>query len=170
MERTGVLRSRYGWITQNSFRAWARQRAIRKTGSDKMAEVYSPRKALRGKLLVRYQGLTLRFAVNVDIFEQIVWIKNWQLISVIFGVVIWPKNWHFGLSCQTNGDMQQNSGGVIGLLGVMMAIYISWYHSHIIMTLKLKLNKKQFIEARTVFSTKICVVRIQRVKGFEYYE
>ena len=27
---------------------------------------YRPRKALRGKLLVRYQGLTLRFAVNVD--------------------------------------------------------------------------------------------------------
>ena len=27
---------------------------------------YSPRKALRGKLPVRYQGLTLRFAVNVD--------------------------------------------------------------------------------------------------------
>ena len=27
---------------------------------------YSPRKALRGKLPVRYRGLTLRFAVNVD--------------------------------------------------------------------------------------------------------
>ena len=27
---------------------------------------YSPQKALRGKLPVRYQGLTLRFAVNVD--------------------------------------------------------------------------------------------------------
>ena len=27
---------------------------------------YSPRKTLRGKLPVRYQGLTLRFAVNVD--------------------------------------------------------------------------------------------------------
>ena len=27
---------------------------------------YSPRKALRGKLPVRFQGLTLRFAVNVD--------------------------------------------------------------------------------------------------------
>ena len=27
---------------------------------------YSPRKALRGKLPVRYQGLTLRFAVSVD--------------------------------------------------------------------------------------------------------
>ena len=27
---------------------------------------YSPRKALRGKLPVRYQGLTLRFAVNID--------------------------------------------------------------------------------------------------------
>ena len=26
----------------------------------------SPRKTLRGKLLIRYQGLTLRFAVNVD--------------------------------------------------------------------------------------------------------
>ena len=28
--------------------------------------MYSPRKTLRGKLPVRYQGLTLRFAVNVD--------------------------------------------------------------------------------------------------------
>ena len=27
---------------------------------------YSPREALRGSLPVRYQGLTLRFAVNVD--------------------------------------------------------------------------------------------------------
>ena len=27
---------------------------------------YSPPKALRGKLQVRYQGLTLRFAVNVE--------------------------------------------------------------------------------------------------------
>ena len=27
---------------------------------------YSPREALRGNLPVRYQGLTLRFAVNVD--------------------------------------------------------------------------------------------------------
>ena len=27
---------------------------------------YSPRKAFRGKLPVRYQGLTLRFTVNVD--------------------------------------------------------------------------------------------------------
>ena len=30
--------------------------------------MYSPRKMLRGKLPVRYQGLTLRFAVNVDFF------------------------------------------------------------------------------------------------------
>ena len=39
---------------------------------------YSPREALRGNLPVRYQGLTLRFAVNVDfsIFERIIWIKN----------------------------------------------------------------------------------------------
>ena len=39
---------------------------------------YSPRKALRGKLPVRYQGLTLRFAVKcrLFIFEQIIWIKN----------------------------------------------------------------------------------------------
>ena len=29
--------------------------------------MYSPRKTLRGKLPVRYQGLTLRFAVNVDV-------------------------------------------------------------------------------------------------------
>ena len=28
--------------------------------------MYSPRKTSRGKLPVRYQGLTLRFAVNVD--------------------------------------------------------------------------------------------------------
>ena len=28
--------------------------------------MYSPRKTLKGKLPVRYQGLTLRFAVNVD--------------------------------------------------------------------------------------------------------
>ena len=28
--------------------------------------MYSPRKTLRGKLPVRYQGLTLKFAVNVD--------------------------------------------------------------------------------------------------------
>ena len=27
---------------------------------------YSPRKALRGKLPVRYQGLSLRFALNID--------------------------------------------------------------------------------------------------------
>ena len=27
---------------------------------------YSPRKALRGKRQVRYQGLTLRFAVNIE--------------------------------------------------------------------------------------------------------
>ena len=35
--------------------------------------MYSPRKTMRGKLQVRYQGLTLRFAVNVDFlfFEQI---------------------------------------------------------------------------------------------------
>ena len=29
--------------------------------------MYSPRKTSRGKLPVRYQGLTLRFAVNVDV-------------------------------------------------------------------------------------------------------
>ena len=28
--------------------------------------IYSPGKTLRGKLPVRYQGLTLRFAVNVE--------------------------------------------------------------------------------------------------------
>ena len=43
--------------------------------------------------------------------------------------------------------MQRKSGGVVGLLGV------------------LKLNKKQFMEARTVFSTHICVVVMQRVKS-----
>ena len=62
-----------------------------------------------------------------------------------------------------NGDMQRKSGGVVGLLGVMMAIYMSWCHSHIVMTLQLKLNKKQIIEARTVFSSRIYVVRTQRV-------
>ena len=40
---------------------------IRKTGSDMIKWLmFCPRKTLRGKLLVRYQGLTLRFAVNVD--------------------------------------------------------------------------------------------------------
>ena len=39
MERAGVLRSRHGCITQDSFRVSTRQREIRKTGSDKMAEV-----------------------------------------------------------------------------------------------------------------------------------
>ena len=40
--------------------------------------MYSPRKTLRGKLPVRYQGLTLRFAVNVEffIFEQIFGLKS----------------------------------------------------------------------------------------------
>ena len=52
----------------------------------------------------------------------------------------------------------------VGLLGVMMAIYISWCHSHIIMTLYFNLNKKQFIEARTVFSRHLCVVGMHRVK------
>ena len=39
--------------------------------------LYSPRKTLREKLPVIYQGLTLRFAVNVDffIFEQIFGLK-----------------------------------------------------------------------------------------------
>ena len=37
---------------------------------------YSPRKALRGKLPVRYQGLTLRFAVNVD----------FKLLNKLFGL------------------------------------------------------------------------------------
>ena len=38
--------------------------------------MYSPRKTWRGKLPVRYQGLTLRFAVNVDfIFDQIFELK-----------------------------------------------------------------------------------------------
>ena len=40
---------------------------------------YSPRKVLRGKLPVRYQGLTLRFAVNVDfsfLNKLLIWIKN----------------------------------------------------------------------------------------------
>ena len=39
--------------------------------------MYSPRKTLRGKLPVRYQGLTLSFAVNVDflIFKQIFGLK-----------------------------------------------------------------------------------------------
>ena len=59
--------------------------------------------------------------------------------------------------------MQRKSGGVVGLLGLMMEIYISWCHSHIIMTLQLKLNKEQFIEARTVFSSHICVVGMKRV-------
>ena len=38
-----------------------------------------------------------------------------------FGVVLWPKNWHFGLFCQTNGDMQRKSGGAVGLSPVIMA-------------------------------------------------
>ena len=59
--------------------------------------------------------------------------------------------------------MQPKSGGVVGLLGLMMEIYISWCHSHIIMRLQLKLNKEQFIEARTVFSSHICVVGMKRV-------
>ena len=39
--------------------------------------MYSLQKTLRGKPPVRYQGLTLRFAVNVDffIFEQIFGLK-----------------------------------------------------------------------------------------------
>ena len=36
--------------------------------------MYSPRKTLRGKIPVRYQGLTLRFAVNVN-FQQIFGLK-----------------------------------------------------------------------------------------------
>ena len=69
--------------------------------------------------------------------------------------MIWPNNWHLELCCQTNGDMQRKSGSVVGLLGLMMEIYISWCHSHIIM--------KQFIEARTVFSSHICVVGMKMV-------
>ena len=56
-------------------------------------------------------------------------------MSVMFGVVLWPKNWYFGLSYQTNGDMQRESEGVVGLLAVMMVKYTIWCHSHIIMTL-----------------------------------
>ena len=40
-----------------------------------------------------------------------------------------------GFVAKMNGDMKQKSGAVVGLLGAMMAIYISWCHSHIIMTL-----------------------------------
>ena len=81
-----------------------------------------------------------------------------------------PKIGILGLvCCRTNGDMQRKSGGVVGLLTVMMAIYISWCYSHIIATLWLKLKKKQFIEARTVFSTQVCVVRIQRVNKRIHY-
>ena len=76
MESGGVLRSRYGLITQNSFRAWTRQLEIRKTSLIKWL-MNSPRKTLRGKLPVRYQVLTLRFAVNPEIlaFEQIFGLK-----------------------------------------------------------------------------------------------
>ena len=42
---------------------------------------YSPRKALRGKLPVRYQGLTLRFAVNV----------GFSFLNKLFGLKIDDK-------------------------------------------------------------------------------
>ena len=48
---------------------------------------YSPRKALRAKIPVRYQGLTLRFAVNVHFS----FLNKLFGLSVIFGLVIWPK-------------------------------------------------------------------------------
>ena len=40
-----------------------------------------------------------------------------------------------GFAAKTNVDMQQNSGGGVGLLAVKMAKYTIWYRSHVIMTL-----------------------------------
>ena len=57
MESVGVLRSRYGWISQNSFRAWKRQLEIRKTGSDKMADV-QPAENVERKTTENYQSDT----------------------------------------------------------------------------------------------------------------
>ena len=49
--------------------------------------MYIPRKTLRGKLPVRYQGLTLRFAVNVDFLflnKYSIWIN--PLIGKFLGL------------------------------------------------------------------------------------
>ena len=98
---------------------------------------YSPRKALRGKLPVRYQGLTLRFAVNVDFsfYEQILRIIKLTINKCNFWCCYLAEKFAFRALLPKNGDMQQKSGGAVGLLSLMMAIYISWCHSHIIMTL-----------------------------------
>ena len=108
---------------------------------------YSRRKTLRGKLPVRYQVPTLRFAEfgRLFIFEQMFGLNIDDKYVLIFCIVLWPKYWHFGLCCQTNGDMQRKSGGAVGLAAVMMARYTSWCHSHITMTLKLNSNEKQII-------------------------
>ena len=45
----------------------------------------------------------------------------------------------------------------------MMAKHTSWCHLHVIVTLQLKLNKRQIIKAITVFSTHICDVGRKRV-------
>ena len=49
--------------------------------------------------------------------------------------------------------MQRKTGGVVSLLAVMIAKYT---------------NKKEIIKARTVFSTQICVVSIQRVNSVNH--
>ena len=38
-------------------------------------------------------------------------------ISEFWCSVLWPKDKHFSLCCQTNDDMQRNSGIVVGFLG-----------------------------------------------------
>ena len=60
-----ILRSSYGWITHNSFGRERGNVRYARLGLIKWLK-YSPRRALRGKLPVRYERLTLRFAVNVD--------------------------------------------------------------------------------------------------------
>ena len=79
MESGGVLGSRYGWISSRIlFGRESDNLRNARLGLIKWL-MYSPRKTLRGKLPVRYQGLTLRFAVklicSLFIFEQMFGLK-----------------------------------------------------------------------------------------------
>ena len=55
--------------------------------------MYSPRKTLRGKVPVRWQGLSLRFAVNVD-FSYLNKYLDWQRADLPGGLLVTRLSTH----------------------------------------------------------------------------
>ena len=107
-----VLRSRYDWITQKPFRAGTSQVEICQNGSKEMAEACQARIETE-KIPYRYQGMSLRIALNEDFFFCL---KNRRRKWIILGDDFRQKNF-----AANRTTIKWKLGAAVGLFAFITA-------------------------------------------------